>query len=340
MAIKMGRPRERHKDLPPGVRLKNGRYYWQPTSAAERAAKRARGEKNEIPLGADPVEMRKRWARLNPLGEEVEGTVAALIARYLEEELERIDPHTKEPRLTEKTRNEYRRQLGKIKARFGARRYARNAVEASAGGEVLRRMDIVQMLRTSTTPVQANKDANTLSAVFEYARDCGLTEYNPVQGATRNRERPRDREALPWEVEVIQTAATPLLALMIRFNAITGFRGGEIRAIEHKHLEAGGIRFKRGKDGDREFWPWTPGLRAIIDDAGALRGSVRSIRYVFCTRKGNQLSEFGFQQLWRAARAKANRWLVDAGLAPIGTCASTTCARRRSTMPRSAAATR
>src|SRR5262245_40664339 len=89
---------------------------------------------------------------------------------------------------------------------------------------------------------------------------CGLTEYNPVQGATRNPERPRDREALPWEVEVLKTAATPLLALMIRFNEITGFRSGEIRSIEHKHLEAGGIRFKRSKGGDREFWEWTSGL--------------------------------------------------------------------------------
>ena len=317
MPARMGRPRTQHKDLPPGVRLKGGRYYWQPTSAAERAARRARGEKVEISLGVDPIEMRKAWARLNPVGDDaVEGTVGALINHYLEEELERLDPRTKQPRLTKKTRDEYRRQLGKLKERFGARRYARNAVEASAGDR-FRRMDIVQMLRGSTTPVQANKDANTLSAVFEYARDCGLTEYNPVQGATRNPERPRDREALPWEVEVIKTAATPLLALMIRFNEITGFRSGEIRSIEHRHLEAGGIRFQRSKGGDREFWEWTSGLRAVIDDARKLRGSVRSLHFVFCTRKGKQLTEFGFQQLWRAARAKANRWLAEAGLPAI-----------------------
>jgi len=107
MPAPMGRPRTKDKDLPPGVRLKGGRYYWQPTSAAERAAKRARGEKVEISLGTDPVEMRKAWSRLNPIGDDaVEGTVGTLINRYLEDELDRLDPYTKQARLTKKTRDE------------------------------------------------------------------------------------------------------------------------------------------------------------------------------------------------------------------------------------------
>ena len=64
-----------------------------------------------------------------------------------------------------------------------------------------------------------------LSQVFEYARDVGLTEYNPCEGVERNTELPRDREALPWEVECLLATAPPLLALMIRFVRITGWRG-------------------------------------------------------------------------------------------------------------------
>lgn len=81
MPTAMGRPRERHKDLPPGVRVINGRYYWKPTSAAERAARKAKGLKATVPLGADPMEMRRAWVRLNPSNSlPAEGTVAYLIA--------------------------------------------------------------------------------------------------------------------------------------------------------------------------------------------------------------------------------------------------------------------
>jgi hypothetical protein len=112
MPTAMGRPRERHKDLPPGVRVINGRYYWKPTSAAERAARKAKGLKATVPLGADPMEMRRAWVRLNPSNSlPAEGTVAYLIERYRDEELDRVDPRTRQPKRTEKTRDEYRRQL-------------------------------------------------------------------------------------------------------------------------------------------------------------------------------------------------------------------------------------
>jgi site-specific recombinase XerD len=318
MPIKMGRPRERNKDLPPGIRLINGRYYWKPTSAAERAARKAKGLKATVPLGSDPMEMRRAWVRLNPPdGAPAESTVAYLIERYREEEVDRVDPRTRQPKRTEKTRDEYRRQLGKWEERIGRMRYARNAVEASAG-DCFRRMHVVQFLRNSKTPTQANKDVSVLSQVFEYARDVGLTEYNPCAGAERNTELPRDREALAWEVEALLAAAPPLLALMIRFVRITGWRGAEIRSLEHRQLEPGGIRLQRAKGGKRELWEWTPELRAIVEEAKTLRGAVRSLHYVFCTRKGSQLTEWGLQSLWRATLRRANRQLADAGVAITG----------------------
>lgn len=318
MPTAMGRPRQRNKDLPPGVRLLNGRYYWKPTSAAERAARKSKGLKATVPLGADPDEMRRAWVRLNPSNSvPAEGTVDYLIERYRDEELDRVDPRTRQPKRTEKTRDEYRRQLGKWEERIGAMRYARNAVEASAG-ERFRRMNVVQFLRSSQTPTQANKDVSVLSQVFEYARDVGLTEYNPCEGVERNTELPRDREALPWEVECLLASAPPLLALMIRFVRISGWRGHEIRSLEHRQVDPAGIRLQRAKGGQRELWEWTPELRAIVEDAKALRGGLQSMRYVFCTRKGGQLTEWGLQSLWRATLRRANRQLADAGIAIAG----------------------
>jgi hypothetical protein len=157
-----------------------------------------------------------------------------------------------------------------------------------------------------------------LSQVFEYARDVGLTEYNPCEGVERNTELPRDREALAWEVECLLAAAPPLLALMIRFVRITGWRGHEIRALEHRQFEPAGIRLQRAKGGQRELWEWTPELRAIVDEAKKLRGAVRSLRYVFCTRKGGQLTEWGLQSLWRATLRRANRQLADSGVGISG----------------------
>jgi hypothetical protein len=54
--------------------------------------------------------------------------------------------------------------------------------------------------------------------------------------------------------------APPLLALMIRFVRITGWRGHEIRSLEHRQLEPGGILLQRAKGGKRELWEWTPSL--------------------------------------------------------------------------------
>jgi len=244
----MGRRRTKHKDLPPGVRLIKGRYYWRPTSRIERDARKAKGLPMFVPLGADPTEMRRAWVKLALPPEQPEGTVAYLIERYRDEELDRRDPKTKEHVRVVKTRKEYRRQLAKLEERFGVMKYARNAIEASQSG-FLRRMDIVQFLRNSPTPVQANKDVNVLSGVFEHAINCGLTEYNPIAGAPRNEEPGRDREPLPWEVEVITTAASPLLALLIRLTEITGWRGVEGRTLERSQVEAAGIRRRQ-----RETW--------------------------------------------------------------------------------------
>ncbi|MET0164813.1 MAG: hypothetical protein ABW318_07410 [Vicinamibacterales bacterium] len=131
---------------------------------------------------------------------------------------------------------------------------------------------------TGASPTQAKKDVSLPSQVFEYARDVGLTEYNPCELVERNNELPRDREALAWEVEALIAVAPTLLALMIRFVRITGWRGHEIRSLEHRQLEPGGILLQRAKGGKRELWEWTPEL-----DSGA--GSRNRTRDLPLTRR-------------------------------------------------------
>lgn len=67
------------------------------------------------------------------------------------------------------------------------------------------------------------------------------------------------------------------------------------------------------------MWRYRSSRRASAANAGVQRRlRVRSLRYVFCTRKGGQLTEWGLQFFWRATLRRANRPRADTGVAIAG----------------------
>lgn len=313
----MRMPRRPLAGLPAGVRVISGRYVWTPTTLAERQARRDAGQPVTVtlaPVGAE-LQMRTRWAELTGLRDTCSppGTVDELIDRY-----ERDGYPARKRRgqpLAPRTRAEYARQLPTLRRAFGARTYARSEAEAvKPGTHHLRRMDIARHLAERAQGrgrVAANREMALLSAVFEHARDCGLTEYNPCQGAPRNYEPPRSR--VPTEQEAVELfmAAPPVLQLMMAMVEITGMREGDLLALDERQVEEGVLRVTPAKTraaGKTMEWERTPALDAILEAAKALtRPAVvrlRGDRPVFRNTRGERLTLSAFQSMWRRTRAQ------------------------------------
>ena len=316
MPAVMGRPRRKDLYCPPGVRKIGNNYYWQPTSKEERERRKAAGLKVSESLGPDLYEARKRWAELNGLRKETPpaaaGTVAELLDRYEDDELEAVKSNG-EPKRRPKTIKEYRRSLAVMRKEFGARKYARTEAEAFKAG-VLTTFDVQQFVSHADAKVQANRHSAVLSDVFAFGRRAGLTIYNPVLGVEKNVEQSRDRNLLPWEREILLTAATPRMALMIRLVRIVGWREADIVKFSRKQCEADGVSLKQSKRGAKQIWAWTPELRAIVEEAKAL---FNHLTLLFPSEDGKQLTVSGFQSDWKRTVERANKMIAEAGDLPL-----------------------
>lgn len=288
--LRMGRPRSSRKDLPPGLyfNARKGFYYYRPATGLRPSAYTHIGHvEREAAI--------RRWVVLSGAVEQGEGgTVGELLDRYLRDGL---------PKKADRTQREYTRQAAKLRAAFGALRYARSEADAARGG-VVRRMDIVRYLRAASAPVQANRDISLLSEVFEIGRDCGLTEYNPCAGAPRNRERPRRRFVAWQEYAKLRHAAPPVIRLAMLLTRLTGMREGDLLRLRWSDVSDRGVRVIHGKTGFDQGLHLSWGLSLALGAARHLRGNLRSL-YVLHTRKGQPYTISGFQSMWQRTVARS-----------------------------------
>lgn len=335
----MGRTRRTRLDLPAGVRLIDGRYYYRATTRRERDERRAKGLPETIPLGADPEQMRRTWSKLHKSRWDLDradaaaGTLAELLDRFEADSLPAIDARGK-ARFAPRTRREYARQLVRLRERWGARRYAKTEAEA-ARGDCLGTRDLQAWLDGHPALISANRELALLSTVFGDARRWGLTVFNPCTGVRRHEEIPRDREVAQWELEAILAVAGEREALMVLWERATGWREGDVRTLSRTQATPEGVRLRQAKRGRKQLWEWTPALRAIWEASRELPGAKDSL-VVFPKglgkTKGAPLSVEGFQSLWarllertRAAIAQADYvnvvdaapWLEAAKLPPL-----------------------
>jgi integrase len=311
----VGRKRTKNLHCPPGVREVRGRWYYQPTSARERAARKAAGLPATIPLGPAGDAARKKWAELagyRARPENTEGLVSELIDDFERREL----TVNRAPG----TISYYRRILRILRERFGACRYAKTEVDAIRG-RGLGTVDIQRYLDEATARCGANRQVAVLSAVFSHAKRSGFTTFNPCSGVRRNREKARERDIQRWELECLiatAEATNKLLALFIRFEAICGWRPSDARLLKYSALTPQGIRLKQAKRGRRQLWVWTPALREIIEEARSLPNArvvpIKSDeRYVFAGRRGRPILLNRLGRMWRDNIALANKLLEECG---------------------------
>lgn len=303
---RMGRPRTKHRDMPPGMMEVSGRWYWRPTDTASRAVcEQLSPGKKSVPAGKDKAEARKWWARhVLPLLDAQEApsaddTVGAIINAYL------TSPQFL--KLAEQTRRDYRRGLKELAERWGTVRYARSADEASRG-EFLRRMHIAGFLDSAEAKVAANRKIAALSSAFKVAIRSGCTEYNPCQGVERNTEVPRSQLVHHSDYAKLKHAAPPVLRIAMLIARLTGMREGDLLVFQRTWIRNGEIHVTPSKtertSGIKQRIRITPSLERVLNAARTLRGSVRSL-YVIHTQHGQPYTQSGFQSMWQRTLKKA-----------------------------------
>lgn len=332
---RVGRHRNKIKDLPLGVYPVKGRYYVRPVNEEmRRIFAVAFPGKRCAPLGPDKLEARKTWVRLFvtdiPKKPCTAGTVAELIDRYEVDVL---------PGLHARTKAEHERYCKNLRRVFGAMRYARSEAEASTGPFV-RSIDITRHLRAEAKrqvfrkiggrqvliadgrPVAANKEIQCLSRIFRLAKtEWGYTEYNPCLQIEFNHERPREEYQDDEAFMRVYAKALPLLQCMMDLAQMNGARRGMLLSLSLADcdLNGPGVWFtpnkrRRGASVKRKLASWTDDLRAVIERALALRAKVRggqkdvddlATAPLFLNRFGKAVSETGFNSMWGRARRAA-----------------------------------
>jgi integrase len=318
--LTVGRPRSKHKDLPLGVRIVAGRYYVRPVNESmRRVFERTFPGRRTAPLGADKEAMRQQWVKLfcSPPSDAAAGTVGEIIDRFIADELPRINSATGRPYYAPATQANYRGSAKRLKAKFGAMRYAKTPAESA--GNVLRRMHVTAYLRDNerTRPASANQDVVCLASALRFACDCGLTDFNPLAGGKLAYNPHVPRPQLPSDdlfLKVYQHAS-PILQCMMDLAQMCGPRRGSIAGITLADIRDDGLRVvhnkgRRGQPPSETIYEWAPELRAVIDRALEIRakrrggGTVQSI-YLFLTTWGGKFSKSGLDSQWERAIVKA-----------------------------------
>lgn len=334
---RLGRPREKIKDLPLGVYPVKGRYYVRPVNAEMRRvfAHRFPG-KGSAPLGADKAEARKAWAKIfvQEVAEDAQsGTVAQIIERY------RIDVL---PYLHPKTKSEHTRYCKTLAREFGHWRYAKSEAEAVTG-PFLRSMHITQYLRreqkrevrnksgtliSEGRAVASNKEVQCFSRMFRLAKtDWGYTEYNPCLQVEYNHEEPRGAYQSDENFMLVYEQARPLMQCMMDLAQMHGARRGMLIRLSLADLTDEGVwvtlnKRKKTETVRRQLWRYVDaqgneaGLREVVARILELRWKIRGGKKqqnvedlakapLFLNRFGKRMTETGFNSDWQRARVAA-----------------------------------
>lgn len=159
--------------------------------------------------------------------------------------------------------------------------------------------------------VQANRDRALLSVSYTHARRIGAyLGDNPAKGLQyRNPEKPRQRYVTDDEETALLAAASPKVACIAQFLALTALRQSDALRLRLDALTDEGIEVTQGKTGHRQVIEWTPALRACVNDARRLGRRFGQV-YLFESRATKKrpagpYTPSGLRALWRKAREKA-----------------------------------
>jgi integrase len=179
-----------------------------------------------------------------------------------------------------------------------------------------------------------NRDAAVLGSVYRYAKECGLTEYNPCLGASRNPETPRDQEMHDEIFLELYEEASPVLQCLMDLDVMVGSRVSDLLKITEFDWTAAGLmaipsKRKRGQAVKKQLFQRTADLEEVMARAALIKKRtlardrdlpgykpVKSTYLFVSGPEGDPYTESGFQSMMRATKARvARKRLAAAGVA-------------------------
>lgn len=273
----MGRPKaKKNRDLPPRMSrrvMKSGavHYYYRTRDGGA------------IPLGSDLSEAKLKWADL-----EKSGTIASadswlsVSARYRKEGLAGKKP---------KTQHEYEAALDRLDEAFG-----------KATLSQIKPQHIREYLDKRTAKVAANREIATLSLVFNWARERGITsEPNPCAGVRKHKEAGRDIYVTDDQYMAVWSVACPELQDALDLARLTGQRPADVRKMTRDDLVDGHLLVSQGKTGAKVGIQIIGELAAVIDRI-LKRARTATGRYLVQTDAGQPLTQTMYRDRFDQAR--------------------------------------
>ena len=274
----MGRPKTKHKDLPPRMtaRSSGGRLLYYYT-----------GGKRMLPLGADKARALRQWAELEagPLAS-LDGTFRKVAERYRREVL---------PTKARKTQLDQDPQLDNLVAVFGAMPVADITPQ-----------DVRAYLDARSAKTMANREVALLSHVYNRAREWGHTRgENPVRGVTKHKERARQVYVTDAMFAAVYAHADAVLRDAMDIALQIGQRVADVLRAKRADLVDGYLQVRQAKGGDRPLRiELTPALQAIIDRATTRARSAASL-WILADEQGRPISYWQLRRRFDAARKAA-----------------------------------
>jgi integrase len=264
----MGRKRKTRRELPQRVYFRHNAYYFVARDGTWTW------------LGRDVATALRQYANLLPGVES--GKMAAIMDRYTRDNFSDVKP-PKAPR----TKENNLREMVPLRAVFGAMQ-----------PEDVTPQDIYAYMDRRPN-IAANREVALLSSVFKHAIRWALATDNPCRLVSRNLESPRRRHVESDEYYAVYERAPDAIQCMMDLAIITGLRLGDILGLnERDNIRKEGLYCETGKTGKKMLFAWSRDLRAVIDRARALRGSVRSLTLI-ANLQGQRYTIGGFETLWQ-----------------------------------------
>ena len=243
-----------------------------------------------IRLSSDYQEALHKYADLRG-DSSADGTVAGAIRKYRSEVLPELAPKTQEDRAY---------QLDRLDRVFGKMQL-----------DSVKPPHIQTYLHKHEHKVAANREIKLLSQIYRRARVWGQTDSNPCKDVYYHTEKSRDREMTDAEFIHLQEEAAPVIRAVIQVAYLTGMRRGDLLDLRTTDLEDAGIRNRQNKTSKKQYFNWSPSLRAAVNLALSARVTpkVRKInepKWLFTNRKGQQVTRTGFNSAWRRLRDKCS----------------------------------
>lgn len=274
----MGRKRTTHKDLPPRLHIKAGRYYHVSTTQPRKWT----------PLGVDRARALLEWARIE--GAEPDPNVRTFEVIALRYERE-VMP-TKAPR----TQRDNLQELDRLRAVFGA-----VLIENIKPHHVRAYLD----KRGQTAKARANREKALLSHLFNKAREWGYTDAtNPCQGVKGFTESGRDRYVTDDEFQAVRRKADPTLQDAMDVALLTGQRPADVLKIQRADVRDGALFIRQNKTGAKRAIDIVGELAQVIERIRN-RPRVRQSAFLIQDDDGKPLSMLALRSRFDKARRAA-----------------------------------